>query len=383
MNLSAKYLWAWMGASTVLSPVTLYAAGLGQQGAIEEMLVTAERLGSLSAVSSEQARQELQKVPGAIGLVLAEDFLDNFTQSIGDTLVFTPGVFADTSAQRENRISIRGSALNATFERRGITVLRDGVPISRASGITEFQEIDPLSIQHLEVYKGANGLRFGAASLGGAINIVTPTGATRQPGTNLRIEGGSFDTSRISISTSGREDGFDYYGAVTKLNSDGFRDHSEVDSIYSFGNVGFQLSEHIETRFYITALQDNFELAGSVSEEQALRHPERAGAFNESHDQDRNLDVYRLSNRTVIAFDSATLELGGWVAGWLLASWITPLHRLLALLIRMNQSSGFQHNSMVILKSPMRLLHGFWVSATPKVITRPRCCKTCWALWVR
>ena len=102
-------------------------------------------------------------------------------------LDLTPGVFADTSAQRERRISIRGSGLNSGFERRGLTVLRDGVPISRASGATEFQEIDPLTIRYLEVFKGANGLQFGAASLGGAVNIVSPTGRTAV----LELPGGS------------------------------------------------------------------------------------------------------------------------------------------------------------------------------------------------
>ncbi|MGS2722898.1 TonB-dependent receptor family protein [Porticoccus sp. GXU_MW_L64] len=301
-----------------------FASGLGQKGAIEEIVVSGQHNQSLSAISALASLKQLQKVPGAIGFVTADDFLDNFTQSIGDTLVFTPGVFADTSAQRENRISIRGSGLNATFERRGLTVLRDGVPISRASGITEFQEIDPLSIEYIEVFKGANGLRYGAASLGGAINIVTPTGRTRDSGTHLRVEGGSFGTRRASINTSGRSDTLDYYGAVTKLDSNGFRNHSAVDSIYSFGNVGIRLSDDVETRFYLTALQDDFELAGALSRQDVLQNPTRAGSSNITFDQDRNLNVYRLANRTAIAFDNSKLELGLWAASRILDHAITP-----------------------------------------------------------
>ena len=299
-----------------------FAAGLGQQS-IEEVLV-AQHSGALTAVSSQQARAALEAVPGAIGFVDADDFRDNFTQSIGDTLVFTPGVYADTSAQRENRISIRGSGLNASFERRGLSVLRDGIPISRASGITEFQEIDPLSIQYIEVFKGANGLRYGAASLGGAINIVTPTGVTQDSGTSLRLEGGSFGTVRSSINTAGKANNIDYYGAVTKLNSDGFRNHSDVDSTYSFGNIGFAISDNIETRFYLTALQDNFELAGSLTQGDALTNPERSGTSNETFDQDRNLDVYRISNRTVVSLDSVFIEIAAWAASRELDHAITP-----------------------------------------------------------
>lgn len=301
------------------------AAGLGQQSSrIEEVHVTGEKSGDLTAVSMADALENLKQVPGAIGFVTAEDFSGNFTQSIGDTLVFIPGVFADTSAQRENRISIRGSGLNATFERRGLTVLRDGVPISRASGATEFQEIDPLSIQYIEVYKGANGLRYGASSLGGAINIVTPTGRTTEAGTHLRLEGGSFGSFRSSVNTAGQSDNIDWYGSVTKLDSDGFREHAEVDSLYSFGNVGISINENIGTRFYVTALQDNFELAGSVSREDALSNPKASPSSNIDNDQDRNLDVYRLSNRTAFAFDTFDIETGFWYAKRTLDHAITP-----------------------------------------------------------
>lgn len=291
-----------------LTSLLANGAGLGQHAYLEEQRVVASKQGGLTAKSSQHAFEELRKTPGAIGLVNAESYLDNFVQSLGDTLVFIPGVFADTSAQRENRVSIRGSGLNATFERRGLTVLRDGVPVSRASGITEFQEIDPLSIDYIEIFKGANGLRYGAASLGGAINIVTPTGITRPPGVALRAEGGSFDTFRESISASVKRGGSDFYGAVTKLNSSGFRDHAAVDSVYGFANAGFTLSERAATRFYLTALKDDFELAGSLSLESALNDPSASPSENIEHDQDRNLDVFRFSNLTVFDFDTARVE---------------------------------------------------------------------------
>ncbi len=309
-------------------PAIANAKGLGQHN-IEEIVVTAQKQsGSLSSTSVEQAREILEKIPGGIGFVDVTDYQDNFTQSLGDTLVFTPGVFADTSAQRENRISIRGSGLNATFERRGINVYRDGVPITRASGITEFQEIDPLSVKYIEVFKGSNGLRFGTNALGGAINIVTPTGRNTQAGNTVRIEAGSFNSSRFNVSTVGQTDKLDYYAAFTKLDSDGFRAHSDVDSAYGFANIGIELSENIETRFYLTSLNDQFELAGSVNLEDALQTPDTAvgsnfipsflggpGVFTAIDDDwDRNLKVQRLANKTVFGFDSWSLEASAWFA---------------------------------------------------------------------
>lgn len=288
--------------------------------------------GTPTAPTTDQARRELERIPGAIGFVEDDVFLDDFTQSLGDILLYTPGVYADTTAQRESRISVRGSGLNSSFERRGITVLRDGIPITRASGSTEFQEVDPLSINYVEVYKGANGLRYGAASLGGAINIVSATGRTANPGFAARLEGGSFGSLRGNMRYAQANDDNDLYISVTGLNTDGFRDHSDVGSVYTFANAGFKHSEQVETRFYLTVLSDNFELSGSLSLEDALSDPEQAGKpvtigpffpggpvtvldpGPEADDWDRNLDVFRLATRTVARLDDVTLEGGLWTS---------------------------------------------------------------------
>jgi iron complex outermembrane receptor protein len=317
-----------LAAATGTFHAPVYAQGIGQRQ--DEIIVTANLQGTATAPTPEAARKELERVPGATGLVEDEGFADTFAQSIGDVLELTPGVFADTSAQRESRISVRGSGLNSSFERRGLTVLRDGVPISRASGATEFQEIDPLTIRYMEVFKGANGLRFGAASLGGAVNIVSPTGRTARSPIALRAEGGSFDTFRANASVAGKSGDVDYWGGLTGLTSNGYREHSDVRSLYGHANLGWRVSDNIETRFYITALSDNFELAGSLRLADALANPRAAGRpvtvgpFRPggavtvldpgpvADDWDRNLDVYRVSNLTAIDLGSADLEVSAW-----------------------------------------------------------------------
>lgn len=320
---------ALLGGASLATVSPALAQGVGQR-TDPVIVVTASATGTPTSPSVEEARQRLERIPGGVGLVEDSVFAEDFAQSIGDVLIFTPGVFADTSAQRESRISIRGSGLNSGFERRGLTVLRDGVPISRASGATEFQEIDPLTIRYLEVFKGANGLQFGAASLGGAVNIVSPTGRTARSNFAGRIEGGSFNTLRGNVSAAGVSGSTDYYIGLTGLRDDGFREHSDVRSLYGHGNIGFRLSDAVETRFYVTALSDNFELNGSLRLADALANPRAAGRpvtvgpFRPggpvtvldpgpvTDDWDRNLDVLRVSNLTAITLGSSTLEIGGW-----------------------------------------------------------------------
>jgi len=332
-----------LAAALAFATSPALAQGVGNRTNVDEIIVTASLAGSLTAPSDAEARRALERIPGAIGFVPASTFADDFTQSLGDALLWTPGVFSDTSAVRENRISIRGSGLNSGFERRGLTVLRDGIPITRASGSTEFQEVDPLSIQRLEVYKGTNGLRFGATALGGAINIVTPTAASLGTPFEARAEGGSFNTLRGSIQAGAEMGVGDVWVGVTGLSSDGFRDHSAVRSWYGFANAGLKLSDTVETRFYATLLQDNFELAGALSLDDALNDPTRAARpvtipnpvpgrppivldpGPEADDWDRNLGVLRLANRTVATLGNVRLEAGGWYSNRTLDHAITRL----------------------------------------------------------
>lgn len=317
----------------LLLTLPTHGAGLGQaqSRSLEEIIVSATRTeGSLTAPGAAAARRELARIPGAIGFVEQSEFTDDFAQSIGDTLSGTPGVFADTSAQRETRISIRGSGLNSSFERRGILLYRDGVPITRASGSTEFQEVDPTTVEYLEVYKGANALRYGGAALGGVINMVTPTGVTRGECGTLRLETGSFNTTRASASYSGQAERSDLYAAFTRLRSDGYRKHSGVDSYYAFANLGFQLGNTLENRTYLTLIKDQFELAGSLSLDDAMAKRKQAsppvtiGPFFPggpvtvldpgavADDWDRNLEVLRIANTTAWQHGNTSGSLGAW-----------------------------------------------------------------------
>ena len=111
--------------------------------------------------------------------------------TIKDILGWVPGVIAQTRWGPDGRISIRGSGLTRNFGNRGINVYTDGIPINTADGLLDLFEIDPSAYRYVEVYKGANALRYGANSLGGAINFVTPTGRDA-PAFDARVDAGSF-----------------------------------------------------------------------------------------------------------------------------------------------------------------------------------------------
>ncbi|MFN5718892.1 MAG: TonB-dependent receptor plug domain-containing protein, partial [Bradyrhizobium sp.] len=209
----------------------------------------------------------------------------------------------------ETRLSIRGSGLSRNFHLRGIQLYMDGIPINTSDGYGDFQEVDPTAYKYVEVYKGGNALQFGANSLGGAINFVTPTG--RDPNPNgASFDFGAFNTRRLQVNAGGANGPWDGFATASTQASDGFRDHSFGSSNKLSANVGYQISPDVETRFYLNANEVRQRIPGSVDRTTALTSPTTAAAVNVANDWQRNIDTVRIANKTTIRLDDTQLEFG-------------------------------------------------------------------------
>jgi len=264
----------------------------------------------LGAKTAQQARREIQQTPGGVAIVAAEDYKNNSVAStIKDVLDYVPGVFVQPKWGDDTRLSIRGSSLSRNFHLRGIQLYMDGIPINTSDGYGDFQEIDPTAYKYVEVYKGANALQFGANSLGGAINFVTPTG--RDFGVNSAgVDMGSFGYRRFQGSVGGANGPWDGFFTASNQQAEGFRDHSYGHSTRASGNIGYQFSPDFETRFYINANDIRQRIPGTVTRASALTSPQTAAAGNVINDQQRNIDSGRIANKTTIRFDATTVEFG-------------------------------------------------------------------------
>ncbi len=264
----------------------------------------------LGVKTADQARQDIQQTPGGVAVVSAEDYKNNSVAStIKDVLGYVPGVFAQPKWGDDTRLSIRGSSLSRNFHLRGVQLYMDGIPINTSDGYGDFQEIDPTAYKYVEVYKGANALQFGANSLGGAINFVTPTG--RDAGVNSAgVDMGSFGYRRFQGSVGGASGPWDAFFTASNQSAEGFRDHSYGHSTRASGNIGYQFSPDFETRFYINANDIRQRIPGSVTRSSALTSPQTAAVGNVTNDQQRNIDSGRIANKTTIRFDATTVEFG-------------------------------------------------------------------------
>lgn len=271
-----------------------------------------ERGGSVTAPSVARQRAAVNATVGSVAFVDAEGFQDRYASTVRDVLKDVPGIYVQERYGQEARISIRGSGIARGYLLRGLELLQDGIPINNADGSGTLFSIDPLALRSVEVYKGGNALAFGATTLGGAVNFVTPTAHTAFAPNILRVDGGSFGTIRESFQASRISGPADILVNGTLTNSDGYRAH-ETQRIRTLNaNLGYRLAPGVETRFSVGAYGTDQKVPGLLTLDQALKTPRMASENAILGNQSRQIETQRIANRTSFALDSGQLDIDSW-----------------------------------------------------------------------
>lgn len=287
--------------------------GLSTQGANAQVtlpeIYAATEDGSLTVPNLQLATQNNQRTPGSVQTISDAEFKNGPAHNVKDILDWVPGIFVQPRFGDDTRISIRGSGLSRNYGNRGINMYMDGIPINTSDGLVDNFEIDPSAYRYVEVFKGANALRYGSNSLGGTINYVTPTGhdASRFEG---RLDVGSFGYRRVQASTGYADGPLDYFITASSQQFDGYRDHSDGHQERLSANVGYQFSPNAETRFYLNLNSIRQRLPGEVSKSATLDFPREAESEFVRLDQQRNIDSIRIANKTTLKFGPTTLDFG-------------------------------------------------------------------------
>ena len=275
---------------------------------LSKTIITSKKQ-ALSADNFETAQEKIKKIAGSASLVESKDLQNKFAVSVKDMLDYVPGVIAQERSGQESRLSIRGSGLSRTYHLRGLNLYQDGVPITLADGASDFQDIDPLALDHIEIFKGANAFHLGSATLGGAINYISPTGYNSSP-LSARLEGGSFGSVRGNISSGKVIDKFDYFTSLTEFKSDGYRQQNQQFDSKFFSNFGYRFNQNVENRTFLTIVNSNLELPGALTRGQMNRNPKQASSSNLALKQERNFNLLRLANKTSWLYDNFSANAG-------------------------------------------------------------------------
>ncbi|MGE0158212.1 MAG: TonB-dependent receptor [Gemmatimonadales bacterium] len=271
-----------IGFTTYTGQVSVTAGTTANLDVVLEM--AAVELAGLTVIGSreeiERTRRQIREVPGAVALITPAVIRQTRQANFSDVLRFTPGVFAQPrfGAADETQFSIRGSGLRNNFHLRGVNILVNGMPYRLADGFTDFETLEILNTESVQVYKGANALRYGGSTLGGAINFDSKTGYTAAP-LEVYAQTGSFGFFKGQIA-SGRVLGdFNYYASYARTDVGGFRQYSGQSRDRVNVHLGQRLGENFDVRAFYWFAKVEEDLPGSLTQT-ALQDDRRAADPN-------------------------------------------------------------------------------------------------------
>ncbi|HLG32081.1 MAG TPA: TonB-dependent receptor [Ignavibacteriaceae bacterium] len=206
-------------------------------------------------------------------------------RSLDELLFNIPGVFVNNrfNPSLGDRISIRGIGTRASFGVRGIKILLDNIPLTMPDGQSELNNLDFGSAGSIEIIRGPSSSLYGNAS-GGVINIKTEnlvlqkkfpeeTFFTFQP----KFLTGAYGFIKFESKCSGIIDKYSYIINLSKLNSNGYREHSDISSFLINSAVGYDFSPSSNLKWIFNYFNSPYALSpGSLNKDDASFSPQMA-----------------------------------------------------------------------------------------------------------
>ncbi|HEU5049667.1 MAG TPA: TonB-dependent receptor [Gemmatimonadales bacterium] len=189
-------------------------------------------------VTTTRTAEPLERLPAAVTVLDAGTLGTGPFDGVEGLLGAVPGVFVANryNFSLDQRLSIRGFGSRANFGSRGVRVLLDGVPQTLPDGQTQFTNVDYADLARVEVLRGAASALHGNAS--GGVVALRSRGADPAPfAQSAEVEAGAFETLRWRSRSSARRERWSAVVIVSRLTTDGFREHSAADQRQASGSL--------------------------------------------------------------------------------------------------------------------------------------------------
>ncbi|WP_110669519.1 TonB-dependent receptor family protein [Salinicola halophilus] len=243
-------------------------------------------------VTAPRLSRELYATPAAVSVV-DRDEIQRGQQRVrlDESLDTVPGVFIqnrDNFAQGQ-RISIRGFGARAPFGVRGITVVVDGIPYTLPDGQAQLDAIDLDSAERIEVIRGPAAVQYGNAA-GGVISVTTADGRD-DPGSRIRLGGGSDGYRKLSVSNGGENGPWSHHVSASALGLDGYRDQSSTEKYLLNAKLRRDLGSDRALTAIVNLLENpRSEDPGGLTRDQAHADRDQAGRFTQEYDTGQSVD---------------------------------------------------------------------------------------------
>ncbi|MCP4550204.1 MAG: TonB-dependent receptor [bacterium] len=178
-------------------------------------------------ISASRVEENIKDTVATVNALSSEDLESIKYRNPQELLARIPGIYSHNFGNESELTSIR---VPTHFSNPYTLILIDGVPISGyGSGSSgQFSEINPNSVERIEVVKGPASALYGSNAIGGVINMVSrkPAG---QPQGDINLEYGADASIRSSASVSAFTRQVGLLLDANYKDNEGWRDHSDFE----------------------------------------------------------------------------------------------------------------------------------------------------------
>jgi vitamin B12 transporter len=227
----------------ILSPVPRRVVGATE--ADLDLVLSPAPVREQVLVAATRAEAALSSLGVAASVLDHERIVERRSPDVLHLLEEVPGATVARAGGlgRQGSLFLRGGPSNAA------RVMIDGVPMNEPGGAFDFGALLPLSLEQIEVVRGAASSLYGTDALAGVVHLVTRrAGSGDDTAFEAEAEGGRFDSRRLQGEALGRRGGLDWTAGALRVETDNQEPNSAFRETTGAAALGLRLGERSSVR---------------------------------------------------------------------------------------------------------------------------------------
>lgn len=229
--------------------------------------------------------------------------------NLSEALNRVPGLVVQNRQNyaQDLQISSRGYGARSAFGVRGIKLLSDGIPASTPDGQGQAATLNLDVADRIEVLRGPASAIYGS-NAGGVIQMFSRDGAG-PPKVGAETTFGSDGFNKHHVYSEGGDDKAGFLVDASRMDTDGYRDHSSARRDQTFAKVHVRPDEDSRLALIFSTLEQNGTEDPLGQTWEAYKHdPRSVSERAEQYDTRKSIHHQQLGMNYERAFGDATLQ---------------------------------------------------------------------------
>ncbi|UQY34336.1 TonB-dependent receptor [Pseudomonas fulva] len=211
-----------------------------------------------SVVSGSRSAAQSFDLPFSVDSIDREQISDGqLGINASEVLTRVPGLVVQNRQNyaQDLQISSRGFGARSAFGVRGLKLITDGIPASTPDGQGQAATFNLDTAERIEVLRGPASTLYGS-NAGGVIQMFSRDGVGR-PRIGAETLIGGDGLTRNHLTAEGEADGVGFVLDASRMDTDGYRDHSSARRDQTFAKLNFKPDEDSRLALIYSSLEQN------------------------------------------------------------------------------------------------------------------------------